>query len=348
MVKHCYTSFYLQTNITGFMQVNLPTYVSIPWEYTKSTRLYQAFDIQANKIMDIVCPKNELTQRRSFKFIPNFVVNYLGHITYVLLCPSHKILQSQYLDSHRRALVREVEQVFTTLVKKVKEKCPSTRKMLWEVSIKEDNTVNAFCCPGGKVIITTGILAKLEGDKRKHIRREDLIAAVLSHEIVHAVAEHSRKSIQISLFLNLIVKFVTYLFDSWFVSKPTIDKTLQGEKKKEAEEEAAKKFKEDRDRFCKILENVCAIPTFFLKAAYSQSDEFEADKFGIEIANEAKIYNLDAFVTLQERFLEMKGQNKEPQKGWFRKVSNAMSSHPPSQERLQKNQETINRLKNLA
>src|SRR5262249_18678238 len=53
----------------------------------------------------------------------------------------------------------------------------------WEFNVLEDRQVNAFCLPGGKVAVYTGLLHVAEDDGQ--------LAAVLGHEIAHALAHHS-------------------------------------------------------------------------------------------------------------------------------------------------------------
>lgn len=53
----------------------------------------------------------------------------------------------------------------------------------WEFNLIEDKNVNAWCMPGGKVVVYTGILPLMKNDAQ--------LATVISHEIAHAVARHS-------------------------------------------------------------------------------------------------------------------------------------------------------------
>jgi predicted Zn-dependent protease len=53
----------------------------------------------------------------------------------------------------------------------------------WEFNlIQDDKTVNAFCMPGGKIVVYTGILPV--------VKDENGLATVMSHEVAHAIANH--------------------------------------------------------------------------------------------------------------------------------------------------------------
>ena len=53
----------------------------------------------------------------------------------------------------------------------------------WEFNVLEERHVNAFCLPGGKVAVFTGLLHVVQND--------DQLAAVLGHEVAHALAHHA-------------------------------------------------------------------------------------------------------------------------------------------------------------
>ena len=58
-------------------------------------------------------------------------------------------------------------------------------KYKWEFNLVESKEINAWCMPGGKVVVYTGILPVTQN--------EEALAVVLGHEITHAVAGHGRE-----------------------------------------------------------------------------------------------------------------------------------------------------------
>ena len=69
------------------------------------------------------------------------------------------------------------------------------KKHNWEFNLVEDKQVNAWCMPGGKVVVYTGIMP---------IARDDAgLAVVMGHEIAHAIAEHGNERMSQGLLAQL-------------------------------------------------------------------------------------------------------------------------------------------------
>jgi len=71
----------------------------------------------------------------------------------------------------------------------------------WEFNLLEDKQANAFCLPGGKVAVYTGILP---------LTRDDAgLAAVLGHEVAHAIARHGGERFSQSRLMQVVGLVVT-------------------------------------------------------------------------------------------------------------------------------------------
>ena len=59
------------------------------------------------------------------------------------------------------------------------------KNFAWEFNLVQDTQVNAFCMPGGKIVVYEGLM--------KIVSSEDELAVVVGHEVAHAVAKHSNE-----------------------------------------------------------------------------------------------------------------------------------------------------------
>ncbi|KZV25364.1 hypothetical protein F511_07248 [Dorcoceras hygrometricum] len=73
----------------------------------------------------------------------------------------------------------------------------------WEVIVVNEPVINAFCLPGGKIVVFTGLL--------NHFKADAEIATIVGHEVSHAIARHSAEQISKNLWLT-ILQLILYQF----------------------------------------------------------------------------------------------------------------------------------------
>ncbi len=159
----------------------------------------------------------------------------------------------------------------------------------WEVNVITSPEVNAWCMPGGKIAVYTGIIEKLQ-------ITDDELAAVMGHEIAHALREHGRERASQQMASSVGSSVVGAVADVFF---PGTGQVSAG------------------------LASVVGQVTYELP--YSRVHETEADRMGVELAARAG-YDPRAAVTLWQKMAKLSSEGSAPPK--------LLSTHPSHEDRI--------------
>lgn len=104
-----------------------------------------------------------------------------AHAQGALLPPDSEV--SQQIRTIAQRLVARVPEVTTQLAQRNQQQAPTFYEQFqWDVSVIQSDQANAFCLPGGKMAVYTGLLPVAQ--------TEDAMAVVMGHEIAHALLRH--------------------------------------------------------------------------------------------------------------------------------------------------------------
>ena len=96
------------------------------------------------------------------------------------------------------ATYRRVYSVFNRLRPYADQQNQTGTAFVWQLAVLKSSDVNAYVAPGGKVVFYTGIVEKLNLTDAE-------IAAVMGHEMVHALEEHAKSKIGAQALTNLAI-----------------------------------------------------------------------------------------------------------------------------------------------
>ena len=158
----------------------------------------------------------------------------------------------------------------------------------WEVNVITSPEINAWCMPGGKIAVYTGIIEKLQ-------ITDDELAAVMGHEIAHALREHGRERASQRMATSVGSTLVGVVADIFVPGSGSLGAGLGG---------------------------MVGQVTFELP--YSRLHETEADRMGVELSARAG-YDPRAAVTLWEKMGRVSGGGGPPK---------LLSTHPSHEDRI--------------
>ena len=141
------------------------------------------------------CSTAPITDRKQLKLIPEVSLNRQAAQIYANVQRKTKLSDDKKQLEEIKEIGLKIENAVSAYFDSINEPDP-TYNFQWEyILIDNDKVKNAWCMPGGKIAVYTGIL---EITKNKHG-----LAAVMGHEIAHAVAKHSVERASRALILNV-------------------------------------------------------------------------------------------------------------------------------------------------
>jgi predicted Zn-dependent protease len=158
----------------------------------------------------------------------------------------------------------------------------------WEVNVLTSPQVNAWCMPGGKIAVYTGIIEKLQ-------ITDDELAAVLGHEISHALREHSRERASQQVAAGVGASLAGVLADIFVPGTGQLGAAAAG-----------------------VGGQVGVL------LPYSRLHETEADRMGVELAARAG-YDPRAAIALWQKMAKLSGGGAPPA---------LLSTHPSNEARI--------------
>ncbi len=141
------------------------------------------------------CSTVPITDRKQLSIIPEATINRQAATAYENFRSKTKLITTGAKLKEIKTIGKKMEIAVSSFFTKKGENDP-TENFGWDyVLVDNDKIVNAWCMPGGKIAVYTGLL--------KITKNTDALSIVMGHEIAHAVARHSIERASQAMTLNI-------------------------------------------------------------------------------------------------------------------------------------------------
>jgi len=140
------------------------------------------------------CSLVPLTGRRQLSLVSDADMLSTSFVQYDQFMKENKLSTNTAQTNMVKQVGRRIQNAVTTYFAK-NNMSQDLNGFAWEFNLIENKEVNAWCMPGGKVVVYSGILPVTQN--------ETGLAVVMGHEIAHAVAKHSNERMSQALVTQL-------------------------------------------------------------------------------------------------------------------------------------------------
>ena len=141
------------------------------------------------------CSTVPITERKQLSIIPESRINAQAAAAYEQFRAKTKLITSGSQLKEIREIGKKMEYAVSTFFENQGKDDP-TKYFGWDyILVDNDKIVNAWCMPGGKIAVYTGLL--------KITKNTNALSIVMGHEIAHAVARHSVERMSHAMTINL-------------------------------------------------------------------------------------------------------------------------------------------------
>ncbi|PKP13919.1 MAG: peptidase M48 [Bacteroidetes bacterium HGW-Bacteroidetes-3] len=141
------------------------------------------------------CKTVPVTGRKQLNLVPNGLITTMSFSAYDSVVKASPTL-SQF-DARAQMVTRvgaKIQQAVETYMQQ-NNMGKDLKSFKWEFNTINQDIVNAWCMPGGKVVVYTGLLPISQGDEG--------LAVVMGHEIAHAIARHGNERMSEALLVGM-------------------------------------------------------------------------------------------------------------------------------------------------